>query len=128
MRQTIVSTAVIALAAMAMLTGIPLASSATQPAGYVLTNGKIYTVSKQQPWAEAVIVKGNKIAYVGDNAGAKAHVGEGMEEVDLGGKMLLPGFVSAHDHLIAAQWKTKSAALRWASTRIWLSWRRICST
>ena len=28
----------------------------------VLTNGKIYTANKNEPWAEAVVIKGNKIA------------------------------------------------------------------
>lgn len=27
----------------------------------VFTNGKIYTVNKEQPWAEAVVVEGNKL-------------------------------------------------------------------
>ena len=73
-------------------------------ADYVFTNGKIYTVNNQQPWAEAVAVKGSKIVYVGDTKGARAFVGEGTEQIDLAGKMLLPGFFSAHEHLIASGW------------------------
>ncbi len=74
------------------------------PASLVLSNGKVYTVDAGQPWAEAVAVRGNAIVYVGDAAGAEAFVGEGTERLDLGGKMLLPGFVTAHDHLIASRW------------------------
>ena len=37
----------------------------------IFTGGKVYTVNKKQPWAEAVAVAGNKIAYVGDAAGAE---------------------------------------------------------
>jgi predicted amidohydrolase YtcJ len=40
----------------------------------VLTNGKVYTVSEAQPWAEAVAVRGREIVYVGGNAGAEALV------------------------------------------------------
>ena len=73
-------------------------------ADILFTNAKVYTVNEKQPWAEAVAVKGNKIVYVGAAAGAKAFVGQNTEQHDLAGKMLLPGFVSGHDHLIAAQW------------------------
>ena len=76
----------------------------TGPADNVFTNGKIYTVNEQQPWAESVAVKGNKIAYVGDASGVAAHIGDGTEQINLNGRMLLPGFVSAHDHLIASKW------------------------
>ena len=68
-------------------------------ADFVLTNGKVYTVNEAQPWAEAVVVKGNEIVFVGDNAGARTFVGEGTEEVDLEGRLLLPGLVESHIHL-----------------------------
>ena len=70
-------------------------------ADYVFTNAKVYTVNEEQPWAEAVAVQGNKIVYVGDNAGAAALVGEGTEQIDLKGRMVMPGFVDAHLHAIA---------------------------
>lgn len=69
-------------------------------ANYVMTNGKIYTVNDKQPWAEAVAVHGNKIVYVGDNKGARAFVGKGTEEIDLKGRLMLPGFVESHIHLL----------------------------
>ena len=72
----------------------------------IFTNGKIYTVNKEQPWAEAVVVEGNKIAYVGTNEEALkragvaegAGAGEGAETTDLEGKMMLPGFIDGHIH------------------------------
>ncbi len=63
----------------------------------VFTNGKIYTVNKEQPWAEAVVVDGNKIAYVGSNDEALKHA-DGAEVCDLAGKMMLPGFIDGHIH------------------------------
>lgn len=36
----------------------------------ILTNGKFFTANKNKPWAEAVVLKGNKIAYVGDEKGS----------------------------------------------------------
>ena len=68
-------------------------------ANFVLTNGKIYTVNDNQPWAEALAIKGKEIVYVGDNAGAKAFVGEDTEQSDLKGRLMLPGFVESHIHI-----------------------------
>ena len=73
-------------------------------ADYVFTGGKIYTMNDEQPTAEALAVDGNKIIYVGDTAGVKKLVGTNTKQVDLKGRVLLPGFVSAHDHLIASNW------------------------
>ena len=68
-------------------------------ADYVFGNGKIYTVNEQQPWAEAVVVDDNKIVYVGGTEAAKDYIGEGTEFIELGGKMMMPGFVESHMHV-----------------------------
>ena len=73
-------------------------------ADYVFTDARVYTLDPDRPWAEAVAVQGDKIVYVGDAAGAESFVGEGTERLGLDGKMVLPGFISGHDHLIAADW------------------------
>ncbi|WP_298536677.1 amidohydrolase [uncultured Algibacter sp.] len=75
-------------------------------ADQVFTNGKVYTVNKAQPWAEAVAIKDNKIVFVGSTAGAQAYIGKATKTTDLKGNTMLPGFVSAHDHLIASGWTT----------------------
>ena len=67
-------------------------------ADYVLTNGKVYTVNEEQPWAEAIAIRGGEIVCVSDAAGATALVGEATEEIDLGGRLTLPGFVESHVH------------------------------
>ena len=76
-------------------------AKATPAADYVLTNGKVYTVDEQQPWAEAVAVKGKDIVYVGDSAGAKAFIGDKTVVTDLKGKTMLPGFIDTHSHTVA---------------------------
>ena len=80
------------------------AVNATDTADYIYTNAQVYTLDETQPWAEAVAVKGNKIVYVGDTAGAEALTGNGTEVIDATGNMILPGFVSGHDHLTASNW------------------------
>ena len=65
-------------------------------------NGKIYTVNKEQPWAEAVVVEGNKIVYVGDNLGAKKYINDDTEVEDLEGKLMTPGLIDGHLHALMA--------------------------
>ena len=86
-------------------------------ADYLLTNAKAYTFDGDQPWAEAVAFSGNKIVYVGDADGSKAYVGDETEIIDLEGKMLLPGFISGHDHLIANTWTNSGVNLNAAKSK-----------
>ena len=65
-------------------------------------NGKIYTVNKDQEWAQAVAVEGNRIVYVGDSDGAEALCDENTKICDLEGKMMLPGFIDGHCHPVMA--------------------------
>ena len=67
----------------------------------VLTNGKIFTANESEPWAEAVVLKGNKIAYVGSNEKALQQA-EGAEVEDLGGKLVTPGIIDGHLHFFGA--------------------------
>ena len=71
-----------------------------EAADAVLRNGRIYTVNQARPWAEAVAVRGSEIVYVGDDSGAAALVGEDTEEIDLEGRLVLPGFVESHIHIM----------------------------
>ncbi|WP_168796600.1 amidohydrolase [Cognatitamlana onchidii] len=91
-----------------MMFAIILTSCKTEtkkgPADMVFTNGKVYTLNDAQEWAEAVAVKDNKIVFVGSSEDAKAYIGESTKTTDLKGKTMMPGFVSAHDHLIASSW------------------------
>lgn len=66
----------------------------------VFTNGAVYTVADAQPWAEAVAIGDGRILYVGDADGVDAYVGDTTEVVDLGGRMMLPGFHDSHIHLL----------------------------
>ena len=64
----------------------------------VFHNGKIYTVNKQQPWAEAIALEGNKIVFVGTNDEALKLADANTEVCDLSGKMMMPGFIDGHIH------------------------------
>jgi predicted amidohydrolase YtcJ len=90
--------AVTAVAATGAACAKPPAAVGKKTADFVFRNGRIYTVSPAQPWAQAVAVTGNTITYVGDEAGAKALEGPDTHVVDLKGTLLLPGFVEGHIH------------------------------
>ena len=69
----------------------------------ILTNGKFFTANEKEPWAEAVVLDGNKIAYVGTNDGALkfADSSDAITE-DLQGKLVTPGLIDGHLHVFAA--------------------------
>lgn len=64
----------------------------------VFTGGAVYTVDARRSWASAVAVTDGRIVYVGDDAGAIDHIGDGTRVIDLSGRMLLPGFHDSHMH------------------------------
>ncbi len=65
----------------------------------MFVGGRVRTMVPRAPWADAVVVRDGRIAYVGDEAGARELASSGTEVVDLAGGVLLPGFIDAHDHL-----------------------------
>lgn len=61
-------------------------------------NGKIYTENPKHPWAEALLVRGERLAFVGSNRAAMAMAGPDAQRHDLGGKLVLPGLIDSHTH------------------------------
>lgn len=62
----------------------------------LLTNGSVRTFDRSKPWASAIGVKDGKISYVGDarSVPGARHV------VDLHGRLVTPGIVDSHVHLL----------------------------
>lgn len=67
----------------------------------VILGGKIYTVNPQQPVVEAVAVKGNKILFTGSEKEAKNYLSDRTKVIDLQGKIMTPGFIEGHGHLMS---------------------------
>lgn len=67
-------------------------------ADLVLFNGRVFTVEKSLPWAEAIAVRDGKFIAVGANAEVKKLIGKDTQTLDLQGKLVLPGFNDAHLH------------------------------
>ncbi len=74
--------------------------SSQEKADVLYTNGKIYTVNENQPWAEALAIKDGGLVAVGSDAEVEKLKGENTQVVDLGGKFVMPGVVSTHEHSI----------------------------
>jgi predicted amidohydrolase YtcJ len=70
-----------------------------QPMTDVLFHGTILTMNPQQPEVEAILVRGEKIAFVGSLADARAQATPNVTDIALGERVLLPGFHDAHVHL-----------------------------
>jgi predicted amidohydrolase YtcJ len=72
-----------------------------QSANLVLTNAKVVTVEDTLPEAQAVAVRGDRIAAIGSNADVQRFVGPATEVIDLQGQLVIPGFVEGHAHFLA---------------------------
>ena len=68
----------------------------------VYTNGRIYTVNEQQPWVEAIAVKDGKFLVVGSESDVQAVTGDATQVVDLVGRMVMPGLIDTHIHVMGA--------------------------
>ncbi|HPI36891.1 MAG TPA: amidohydrolase [Ignavibacteriaceae bacterium] len=87
-----------------------------QPDITAFINGKIYTVNEKQPLAEAVVIQGNKILFVGTNDDYAKHVNNESVIIDLQGKLMLPGFIDNHTHFISGGFYLNGIDLRSAKT------------
>ncbi|MCY1646704.1 amidohydrolase [Caulobacter sp. SL161] len=75
-------------------------SLTTAQAGDLLIHGgPIHTGVEAAPTAEAVLIRDDKILFVGPLAAAKAKAAKDVRAIDLKGAAAYPGFVDAHAHL-----------------------------
>jgi predicted amidohydrolase YtcJ len=69
-----------------------------KPADLVLMHGKIATVDKNLPGAEALAVRGDRIVAVGTAVEVGPYVGKTTRVIDLQGRLAIPGFIDSHAH------------------------------
>lgn len=88
---------------MALLVLLVLASACSSPsADLILNNGQVYTGEEGQPWASAVVIKGDEIlAVLEDDEEASRYIGPSTRVIDLEGQFVMPGFIDAHVHFAA---------------------------
>lgn len=69
-------------------------------ADLIMYNGKVFTVDKDSTIAEAVAARGGRIIKVGKSSDILKLAKSDTVKIDLGGKLLLPGFMDTHEHCI----------------------------
>src|SRR5690242_20301055 len=75
----------------------PAPRSADRPAPVLYRNGSVYTAA--DPFATAMLVDGDTVAWVGSEQAASSIADSSMEVIDLRGALVAPGFVDSHMHL-----------------------------
>jgi len=79
--------------------GLVAARSAHAQADWVLHSAQIYTVDPEQPEAEALAIRGERILMVGSNDDVLGAYPD-ARRVDAEGQAVIPGFIDAHAHLM----------------------------
>ncbi|MER7397296.1 amidohydrolase [Streptomyces sp. NPDC000151] len=74
-------------------------SSRHPAADLVLHNARLHTVDPALPEAEALAVRDGRIVWVGPDDEAAEWISSGTEVLDAHGKLVLPGFIDAHNHV-----------------------------
>ena len=70
----------------------------TVSADFIIRNAHVVTVNTNQPTAEAVAIRGDKILFVGKNSGAKKFIGANTRFIDAKGQTVMPGIYDSHVH------------------------------
>jgi predicted amidohydrolase YtcJ len=68
------------------------------PADLILTNGKITTLDKRRPTAEAVAVKDGRFLAVGSSESVLKYRGDKTHVIDAKGRRVIPGLIDSHLH------------------------------
>lgn len=72
----------------------------TTKADILITNAKVFTSDKDNLWAEAVAIKGNRIVFTGKAGDATSYIDSGTKVIDGQGRTLTAGFIDSHFHLL----------------------------
>ena len=81
---------------MPALAGVCLA----QPADLVLRNGRLVTMEQTKPEAQAIAIRGDKIAAIGTDQEIRGYIGSSTKVIDLRGRLAIPGFIEGHGHFM----------------------------
>src|SRR3978361_1433931 len=85
-------------------------------ADLILFNGKITTLDRQQPQAQAVAVRASRFQAVGEDRDILRLAGPGTKFIDLKGRRVVPGLIDSHMHIIRGG-LNYNMELRWDGVR-----------
>lgn len=75
------------------------ACSTSEAPSIIVVGGKIFTADSTRPWAEALAVRGDRIVAVGTSDEIRKLANGETRVIDAGGRVVVPGFNDAHDHV-----------------------------
>jgi len=81
---------------------------------YIIKNAVIATMDKENPMAEAAVVKDGKFIFCGSTAEAEKALSEKAKVFDCGGKFVMPSFNDSHMHYLHYV-KTKLSVDLWGT-------------
>ncbi len=73
-------------------------SERSLPPELILLHGRVFTADSANPWVEAVAITGQRITAVGSSAEIAALAGPDTRQLDLDGRVVIPGINDAHMH------------------------------
>ena len=94
---------------LALACALIVATIAADAADLVLVNGKVITVDDRFTIAQAVAIRGQRVAAVGTTAEMRKLAGAGAKVIDLKGRTVIPGLIDNHAHFIrvAEKWHSE---------------------
>ena len=82
---------------------VSCSQEAARPAAEtVLVSGQIHTIDAGRRTVQAMAVADGRIIAVGSNDDMLPFIADATEVIDLGGKLVLPGFIDSHAHAVSA--------------------------
>jgi predicted amidohydrolase YtcJ len=78
----------------------------------LITNARVFTADTDNPRAEAVAIRGNRIVFVGSYAEAESLRGPHTRLIDAAGRTVMPGFIDSHFHLLNGAKELRFAQLQ----------------
>lgn len=88
----------------------------TAQADRIFVGGRVWTADAAKPFAEALAVRGTDLLAVGTSAEVRPLAGKGTDVVELGGRLVVPGFIDGHLHLLGGSFSLEELRLDDAET------------
>ncbi|XP_043692461.1 protein LONG AFTER FAR-RED 3 [Telopea speciosissima] len=87
-------------------------------ADLVVKNGTIYTSDSSLPFAEAMAIRHGRILRVGNYSSLQDFIFDGTKELDLKGKVVVPGFFDSHVHMMYGGLQMARVVLRGVNSKV----------
>ena len=102
--------------AMTAAPGCTATREPSPPITLAVVNARVWTGDARRPWADAIAVRGDRIAAVGSSAEVRKLATAGTRVIDAAGGMIVPGFIDTHVHFVDGGRRLAAVQLRDART------------